>query len=948
MESIKTDEVLIYYQNVRGLRTKTQLLHSSVLTCESDLIIFTETWLNNKFHNSELFDDRFSCYRADRPGDGRGGGVLVAVNNKWTSVNLTRYDIPLEHLLIKLYKGNTTFYISSVYIPPKSTAEIYKLYFDTLDLYADIFASNILIVGDFNIEKITNSNFLRADTNDKRLSVLKNNLSLFNLESFNNVCNSHSKTLDLVLSNYRNVIVEKDLDPLIKEDLYHPALAIAFTCEQNTVNDANNTEKMYNFKHANFELLYRKIRNTNWSFIDNEHDVNSAVEKFYNVIYKIFDISVPLVKQNQNSYPVWFTNEIKCLIKRKNYHLKQIRRKCGDTTYHQKMFSEVRKTLKKLLKKEHGTYIKNIELNVSSNSKFFWNYIKSKKKTELQSCLITDENKVLNDSTSIADSFASYFSSVFDHKHPLNINVLVDNGSDKLFSISDITLEDVLWSIKKLRPKKSCGPDLIPPYILKGCGEIIAEPLLKLFTLSLDTNTFPDKWKEARVCPIYKSGDRRKITNYRPVSILCSPAKIFEQIMYKKLLDFVLIRLCAEQHGFVPRKSTVTNLLILADFVASNLDECLQTDVAYLDMTKAFDRVRHTTILQALCKFGVSYKTCLWFASYLYQRSQYVKYGNGRSKSYTASSGVPQGSNLGPLLFLLVVNVIPSLITSCHCLLFADDVKIFKTVRDTSDCQALQSDLNRLIDWSKKTGLSFNPSKTNIMSYSRRKETILHNYKIDGHVVGRPELVKDLGITFDKKLTFNAHVSNIANDALKNVGFILRNSRDFTQSRTYISLFNAFVRSKMEYASIVWSPYFKNHIKYLESVQTRYLRIVELRTTGIYPKYLPRMDLLNKYHVQSLETRRDISAQLFLYKLFNNIVNCKEILARIEVKTSFPGARNKSIYLTCGKFRTEHYKMSPLVKACSLYNKTVNKNKKLNITAISFNKFKLALSKICM
>ena len=304
--------------------------------------------------------------------------------------------------------------------------------------------------------------------------------------------------------------------------------------------------------------------------------------------------------------------------------------------------------------------------------------------------------------------------------------------------------------------------------------------------------------------------------------------------MYDHIYSAINLYLTPLQHGFMKKRSTVTNLACFTQYTSEILDARGQVDAIYLDFQKAFDQIDLYVLLEKLRCFGFTEGLCELMSSYLFNRSQFVRYRNHISPAVFPTSGVPQGSNLGPLLFLMFVNDIVDYIT-CEKLLFADDIKLFSKVANSADSHSIQCSLNQVINWCQLNHLNLNISKCFVVRFTRSASPVHYGYSLGNNVLEDKKLVTDLGVSFDAKLSFSNHVFNLISSCHKAYGFIYRNSRDFTKVETVIALFNAFVRSRMEYAALIWYPIYNVHIDRLEGVLRLFLKYLCFLVDNVYP-----------------------------------------------------------------------------------------------------------------
>ena len=270
-------------------------------------------------------------------------------------------------------------------------------------------------------------------------------------------------------------------------------------------------------------------------------------------------------------------------------------------------------------------------------------------------------------------------------------------------------------------------------------------------------------------------------------------------------------------------------------------------------------------------------------------------------------------------------------------LLYADDVKIFCVINNILDCIKLQNNLNKINDWCQLNNLPLNAAKCNVMTFTKKIYPMWYNYELDNVVLNRPELIKDLGVLFDSKLSFNFHVNEIIKTSYKNLGFITRNSREFTDIGGLMLLFNALVKSKLEYASIVWQPGYNIYTDSLENIQRRFLKFLSYKLDGVYPPIgIPHRQLLDRFSVPSLCERRTVHSLIFLSKLIMNKVDCPQIIEQLAFNIPrIEGRFSKTFYLAVP--RTNTLKFSPLYTMCENCN---NLQDSIDIFNCSYNSLK--------
>ena len=442
-----------------------------------------------------------------------------------------------------------------------------------------------------------------------------------------------------------------------------------------------------------------------------------------------------------------------------------------------------------------------------------------------------------------------------------------------LFQFEDtfVTAEEVFNLIMNLDTDKANGPDGISAYMLKATATSIASPLAKLFSLSLRTGKFPKLWKLAHVVPIPKADNKSDPSNYRPVSLLSIVSKILEKIVYTRLWEHIVEHapLSDCQWGFQKQRSTTTALLFTTHEWYSFLDKQKDVICVFFDYRKAFDSVPHRRLMDRLFQIGFHPSILAWICSYLSNRQQAVLVNGESSRPTVVRSGVPQGSVLGPLLFLLYINDVTKLVLSktSRLVLYADDMLLYKPISSQSSYVEIQRDIHRISQWTDENMLSFNSTKCKCMLLSNKRNTSHSIITLNNQPLEYVNQYKYLGVIVSQNLCWSHHIQHICCKARKVLGIIYRTVASNTDdSWTILRLYIALVRPHLEYAAQVWNPHLNKDIRSLEKVQKFALRVC----AKVYDE--PYQNLLDYFQVPSLEDRRLFLSLCTFYCIVNRIV----------------------------------------------------------------------------
>lgn len=359
-----------------------------------------------------------------------------------------------------------------------------------------------------------------------------------------------------------------------------------------------------------------------------------------------------------------------------------------------------------------------------------------------------------------------------------------------------ISISDVHKALSALNPNKAMGIDGIGPKILKSCASAICIPLHHLFCLSLSSGIIPSQWKMHLITPVFKSGDRSIINNYRPISLLCCFSKVLERLVHDKLSPHITSTVSQHQFGFLRGRSCQKQLLKMLSEIYMNRARKHCTDVVYLDLRKAFDSVCHPILIKKLQTFGVTGTLLNWLINYLTGRLQLVSIRGSLSGTLPVTSGVPQGSILGPLLFLVYINDMPDAVSS-SILLFADDTKCLRSVPHSIHFSTvLQEDLDLLCLWSSNNLIAFNKAKSAVLRF--HASTNLPSaplYHVNGTYMLAVNTLRDLGVTMSSDISFSEHINCVVTKAYRMLALLRHTFTSSTSISAKKQLYLALIRT---------------------------------------------------------------------------------------------------------------------------------------------------------
>ena len=721
-------------------------------------------------------------------------------------------------------------------------------------------ASHMIIAGDFNMKEIDwNNNISHESPNHFCQLFLSCTQECFLHQHVSKPTRfRHGETpstLDLIFSTEEAMVQDvKYLAPLGHSD--HSCLIFhAIVSTQMSATEA----KRLNISRGDYDALRRMLEQVNWDSFMIEDNVEGGWRIITTELNKATANCIPMVDMKLKRNLFMDLDTVRLRRRKNKMYAKYLRTK-DDEVF--KKFATLRNKLRKKTRELRRNHEIKLVREFKEKPKPMWKYINSRLKTRTSiEDLECEDGSVARTDMEKAEELRRFFSSVFTVENLQQVPVFTDRAPSLCIDDLTFTTDDIRKRLKDLNPSKSPGPDGIHPRILVECAEQLCRPLATLCSLSMATGVLPSEWKRGNISAIFKKGNRHLASNYRPVSLTCIVCKLMEAIVKEQIMNHLLANdlLSDHQHGFVPGRSCSTQLLKVIDEWTNALDQGQPLDVVYLDFAKAFDSVPHKRLLCKLSGYGIRGKLLIWIEAFLSNRWQRVMVKGKASGWSEVSSGVPQGSVLGPLLFLIFINDLPDVVKS-SMKIFADDTKVYHTVSTLPDIQELQDDIDALQTWSQNWQLPFNTKKCKLMHLGHRNDA--HQYSMHGEVLQEIDNEKDLGVVVDSKLRFHLQTAQAVSRAFRMLG-LMKRSFGCLNSQTIPILFKSVIRPILEYGNCVWGPLFRGDQDSVERVLRRATRLdpslrehpyqERLKQTGIPSMYYRRQrgDMIMVYQIMT-------------------------------------------------------------------------------------------------
>lgn len=906
-------KLVFMYSNLRSIMNANKRDELWQLLCSRDVDILgiTESWTKEDIDDVEIDFRGYALFRRDRvKGDKiRGGGVLLYVRESIFAEQIG-HEGRGESLWISIGKSsNKEMTVGICYRSQTASREEVDCLYRDIKFFGG--HRDVVIMGDFNYGEINWVGNLGNSKGGQELLDLVGDCFLHQVVT---KPTRGKRILDLVLCSDPNTVVDLEVTcPVATSD--HNVVTF---CVVGKGGKRVKSGEAFSYQKGNYKEIGRGIREGCWVQKLSGETVEKGWNLFKSELLILRDQWVPKVKfikgKGGRDSPMWMTRGLLRDIKSRNKAWGRFKDAPSFALEHR--YKKLRNMVVNKIKLAKSNFEVHLANKIKEDSKSFYAYVKSKSRSKGNIGPLRDSGgKLVSDDRGMGNILNDYFGSVFTREELTTVPGVERGGircTGGIYDKTDVefTREKVAKEIQLLKKNKSAGEDGLGSSFIKELERDIAEPLAVLFGNSFNEGVVPVDWKLANISPIFKKGAKNDPSNYRPVSLTSQVGKLMERVVKRELVEFLegngLIR--DSQHGFRGGRSCLTNLLEFVEEVSLRVDRGEQVDVIFLDFSKAFDKVPHERLLVKLESFGIRGKLLGWVREWLRDRRQRVVINGVGSSWREVISGVPQGSILGPVLFLMFVNDLEEGVGS-RVFKFADDVKMFGDVSSEVETERLRGDLRRLEEWASKWQMNFNEEKCKIMGFGFKNKNA--SYFINGKELGRVQEERDLGIIISSNLKVGRQCGKAASKGNQILGMIYRTFS--TRNRgVMLKLYKSLVRPHLDYCGPAWRPHMRTDIDRLERVQRRATRMMEGLRGMDYNERLFELGLT------TLETRRVRADLIELYKLLNMAGG--RTLEGFQLRRDVGGRRGHGLKLLKNRVRLDVGKYSFSNRLCQIWN----------------------------
>ena len=902
-QSVQTRPLKIFYNNVQGFinpnnlksespplnMTKLSEFQGYIFQNMPDIIVVNESWLKKAILDDEILNN-YKIIRTDRSGKTHpwdpaqpkkyrknGGGIFIAhrrdIGVESTEVGLAKVKAEILTVNFKLPTGKkfslSTFY--RVGTLGMQNFDLVKEYLTTLATKKKL--DRHILIGDLNFPEIVWPNIsTTVELHKKFVDLLLSELN--HTQLIHKPTHKNGNILDLLFTNVPELI--KNLSVLGQnEACKSDHFGITFDIKLDVSVKKTQCRKEFDYSKADWRSLNFDLKRIDWNQWMGSSDPHMSWLFFKEVALKLCEKHIPQKSVRNQFQPPWFDSDCDKILREKEKWRAKAHSENGTEEDHEK-FKSLRSKFKKVMNEKMRLNVVD-ESDPTLISKKYWKHVISKSKSSRIPETIWYKNKFRTKAKDQANLFNNFFFEQFSGVS--NYDIDIDMLSDDPFMNLKFHELDVLLLLKGVNSSKAAGPDGIHGLVLKNCAAALCKPLTFLFNISFVTGCIPDEWKLASIVPVHKKADKGSVENYRPISLTSLIMKVFEKCIRKEMLAVCNHLLDPRQHGFVNEKSCITQMAPFTYELATGMNKKSKIDVIYFDFAKAFDSVSHDLILKKLKeKFGINGLMLRFVKSYLQGRQQQVIIGGTKSDILPVKSGVPQGSILGPLLFVIFINdMFQSTSQKTNIALYADDTKIWREIQWSEDHFALQKDIDALHQWSLENKMKFHPSKCKALSVTNQRNelhnlpTTIFNYKLGPNYIDYVQSQVDLGVTVNDKLRWSTHCEKIIKTANSKLALLKRTCHFTVNIKQKRAFYLTIVRSVIENCCVVWRPISHAQILKFEAIQKRAVKWMNGKdfdhySDEEYSNQLKEIDIL------PLHVKFDLSDLIMYYKIIHRMI----------------------------------------------------------------------------
>jgi hypothetical protein len=848
------------------------LLRTDMIFRGYSILGISETWLDNTYDANKLNVDGYQKpFRRDNTS--HSGGSMVYVANGISAYHKQELEpADSEIICIELCIKKLKILVCNCYRPQHR---------DMIDFCNDIESileaasqsyQSFIFLGDMNAR---NTHFWEEDITNTEGRILK---AYFDSQNFDQIINEATRIqgdsrscIDLIFTNSPSLLSSAGTRPKIYDTCDHKPI---YATLKSTICKQHSFKRwVWNYKQGDILKFQYSLLNAPWQLCFSHNNHEDVFNSWLNLFITTAEASIPHYSTTIRPRDKDFMNSTirQLMLKRDRLH-NQLKSNLNDITLEQNYKNLRNRVVTEICKAKYENN-RRVDLSLTSNisSKKWWKMAKSLnngQNNSVNNTPLIDGNSIITDNLDKANLLNTFFvsqSHLEDTQAQLPSTII---NPELLIEQKVILPEEVYEILANLDISKSTGPDGISNKLLRDASVPLAEPLSHLFNYSLSTGFFPEVWKIAHVIPIHKKDNPMACNNYRPISLLCCISKVFEKLLFKHIFAFLKVNglLNPNQSGFIPGDSTINQLINICNKIYCQLDNDDEILAVFLDLSKAFDKVWHKGLLHKLKKIGITGKLLEWIESYLSNRKQRVVINGVKSDILELKAGVPQGSVLGPLLFLIYINDLCDGLTG-EAFLFADDSSVFHIVNnDIFECAGrMNRDLELINNWAIQWLVSINAIKTIFMLFTTKRPKPVPPLKLGTVTLRQVFSHRHLGLTLTPNLSWNEHISNIIAKANKRLA-IMKAFKYRISRQALITYYHGFIRPVIEYGDLLYDSCTKELSDMVEGTQLEAARTV----TGA-KRYSSHASLYNELGWNSLQDRRKMHKLCKLFAIHNQL-----------------------------------------------------------------------------